>query len=211
MLRLIAIILLVGAVPVSFAAEPTPSKPANPLRLWEDNQVILDGIITQVLDRNGVKEYHINVNYYFKTSYKFNTVIAYGTISYEKGDRALFLLYDNGKNFQISRYSMDITKDCQQKEGLLFLAVPNSALENTKEFPRVITANTCLPENYILLDTENIAFPSSATSSPGAYKGPSEDRYCNQDKVLVLKKSDGSPACVKPTTAKRLVERGWAF
>jgi len=36
-----------------------------------------------------------------------------------------------------------------------------------------------------------------------------KDVKCNQDLVLVIKKSDNSPACVKPQTAQKLVERGW--
>jgi len=33
---------------------------------------------------------------------------------------------------------------------------------------------------------------------------------CNGDLTLILKSTDGSPACVKPSTAEKLVERGWA-
>ena len=36
-----------------------------------------------------------------------------------------------------------------------------------------------------------------------------KDISCNQDLQLVIKTEDGSPACVKPQTAKKLVERGW--
>ena len=32
---------------------------------------------------------------------------------------------------------------------------------------------------------------------------------CNEELVLILKYSDESPACVKPSTADKLVERGW--
>ena len=33
---------------------------------------------------------------------------------------------------------------------------------------------------------------------------------CNSSLVLIIKNSDGSPACVKPETKARLFERGWA-
>lgn len=36
------------------------------------------------------------------------------------------------------------------------------------------------------------------------------DVKCRQDLQLVIKSEDGSPACVKPQTAQKLVERGWA-
>jgi len=34
---------------------------------------------------------------------------------------------------------------------------------------------------------------------------------CNQGLKLILKSEDGSPACVKPDTAQKLIERGWAW
>ncbi|MCE2507209.1 MAG: serpin family protein [Nitrosopumilaceae archaeon] len=37
-----------------------------------------------------------------------------------------------------------------------------------------------------------------------------DELRCVQNKVLVLKQSDGSPACVKSETAERLIQRGWA-
>lgn len=32
---------------------------------------------------------------------------------------------------------------------------------------------------------------------------------CNDNLILIFKQSDGSPACVKPTTAEKLILRGW--
>ncbi len=37
-----------------------------------------------------------------------------------------------------------------------------------------------------------------------------KDVQCNQGFQLIFKTEDGSPACVKPDTASKLVERGWA-
>ena len=39
---------------------------------------------------------------------------------------------------------------------------------------------------------------------------PSEVR-CNVGLVLIFKSSNNLPACVKPPTAERLIERGWAI
>ena len=36
-----------------------------------------------------------------------------------------------------------------------------------------------------------------------------KDVKCNEGKVLFFKASDNSPACVKPETAEKLIERGW--
>jgi hypothetical protein len=38
-----------------------------------------------------------------------------------------------------------------------------------------------------------------------------KDVKCNQDLVLVIKKSDNSPACVKPSTAQKLLDRNWSL
>lgn len=39
---------------------------------------------------------------------------------------------------------------------------------------------------------------------------PANDVKCNDGLQLLIKAEDGSPACVKPDTAQKLVERGWA-
>ena len=40
---------------------------------------------------------------------------------------------------------------------------------------------------------------------------PASDVKCNQGLQLIFKAEDGSPACVKPDTAQKLIERGWAW
>lgn len=39
---------------------------------------------------------------------------------------------------------------------------------------------------------------------------PANDIQCKQDLELIFKAENGSPACVKPNTAQKLNERGWA-
>jgi len=38
-----------------------------------------------------------------------------------------------------------------------------------------------------------------------------ENVICNKNLQIIFKVSDGSPACVKPKTAEKLIERGWAI
>ncbi len=38
---------------------------------------------------------------------------------------------------------------------------------------------------------------------------PANEIKCNQGLVLIIKTSDNSPACVKPQTAQKLINRGW--
>lgn len=40
---------------------------------------------------------------------------------------------------------------------------------------------------------------------------PIESVQCNQGFQLILKREDASPACVKPDTARKLIERDWGF
>jgi len=42
------------------------------------------------------------------------------------------------------------------------------------------------------------------------YSVSSENVRCNEGLELIFKSTDSSPACVKPETAKKLIERGWA-
>ncbi len=59
-------------------------------------------------------------------------------------------------------------------------------------------------------------FAQNATLIPPPLKQikdiiPSYDIRCNQGFALVIKTSNSFPACVKPETAKKLVERGWGI
>jgi len=36
-----------------------------------------------------------------------------------------------------------------------------------------------------------------------------QDIQCNEGKDLIFKPNGGNPACVKPATAEKLLERGW--
>ena len=64
--------------------------------------------------------------------------------------------------------------------------------------------------------------PTSCNSGPYVMKSyqlplqqvesgiPASDIQCKQDLELIFKAENGSPACVKPDTAQKLIERGWA-
>jgi len=62
---------------------------------------------------------------------------------------------------------------------------------------------------------------SDVLSGPSIFSAPPLEQFksgikvqdvkCNAGFELVIKSTDGSPACVKPETAQKLVERGWAI
>ncbi len=61
--------------------------------------------------------------------------------------------------------------------------------------------------------TGGISMPDTSDSAPPLKQFRSgiqaQSIQCETGDELILKSQDGSPACVKPTTAKILIERGW--
>jgi len=68
--------------------------------------------------------------------------------------------------------------------GVIFRIVPSSIFNEFEKIPS--------PREQV----ENGFLPNNVT--------------CNKGLELILKSKNNSPACVKPTTAKKLIERGWA-
>ncbi|MDE1767662.1 MAG: hypothetical protein KGI27_15520, partial [Thaumarchaeota archaeon] len=50
----------------------------------------------------------------------------------------------------------------------------------------------------------------SLSAYPGDTTGYLENRHCQSGYELVIKSGNGSPACVTPQTAQKLIERRWA-
>jgi hypothetical protein len=67
-------------------------------------------------------------------------------------------------------------------------------------------AGTYFVENYPFI-------PQKLESPLKQFKSgiPINDVKCNQGLKLIFKSEDSSPACVKPDTAQKLIERGWAW
>lgn len=77
-------------------------------------------------------------------------------------------------------------------------------------FPYPISTKD-ISEEYIATikiskNTKEIILPPLKQSKSGV---PSELVECKSDLVLIIKNSNGLPACVKPETKARLFERGW--
>ena len=73
----------------------------------------------------------------------------------------------------------------------------------------------------ILAVLSSLTFAASAQSNPIAYFPPPlkqisqgvspSDITCTEGKELVLKKSNGLPACVNPSSVEKLIQRNWAI
>lgn len=73
--------------------------------------------------------------------------------------------------------------------NMTYVKIPEETLHSTK-----------LPENIsIIPPLQQVKFGGTSA----------RDVQCNQGLQLILKSKDGSPACVTPETAQKLIERGW--
>ncbi len=61
-----------------------------------------------------------------------------------------------------------------------------------------------------LSNTEQVSSLSNSPKQQIANGVLPKDVICKEGLELIFKSTDGTPACVKPETAKKLIERGWA-
>jgi len=60
-----------------------------------------------------------------------------------------------------------------------------------------------------LSNTEQVSSLSNSPKQQIANGVLPKDVICKEGLELIFKSTDGTPACVKPETAKKLIERGW--
>jgi hypothetical protein len=221
-------LILVGFFSSSYATQyqsPETDKPINsensihvvPEILWDIHEVILDGTIVEY--NNNTRTYHIKINQVFKGSLNSDLISAEGFDiwnDFKKGDRALFYIYDispvsTNYNYKITDYSVKTTPTCDARS--LIQITPT--LPNEDSFVRgapTIPADwedPCVP-NYFSYDPDVFNFREAiAPLKQIKHKIPIDKIRCYDNKVIVFRNSDGSPACVKPETKTKLFERGW--
>ncbi|MCE9617101.1 MAG: hypothetical protein K8Q88_01890 [Nitrosarchaeum sp.] len=103
--------------------------------------------------------------------------------------RAITLNTNDAKTFRVDSYEINLID---------VLPYPVSTKDISEEY--VATINISKNKNEIVL--------SPLKQSKNGIKSNLID--CKPTLVLIIKNSDGSPACVKPDTKSRLFERGWA-
>jgi len=84
-------------------------------------------------------------------------------------------------------------------------------LEAVEEFSAVYVIKK-VSESAVQVESESISEKQSILSPKKqlALGDLPEDVICKEGLELIFKKSNGFPACVKPKTAEKLIERGWA-
>ncbi len=122
----------------------------------------------------------------------------------------------------------DSRTNCLFEDGDKLLTVSGSVPQEDIPYIEYYLRDFQNSENHIPLVVQNIHYgmcsggPTEDFATPGVcppnwrqkcipYTGPYLDDFpCSDDKTMILKQTDSSHACVKPSTSQKLVERGWA-
>lgn len=188
---------------------------------------VVDGKSNEIIKTISLEDYPTGVKINEKTNEIF--VFGYDWISKFDGNDWK-LIYD--KKGIGGQYNKKISIDPQT--NLIYLAYVDSPVSiidgNTGDLVSVI--DVVYPNNFIQVDPDtkkvylgtegSIEILDKMTIEPKQRKHfepplkqakdgiAVENIKCNEGFVMVLKKSTTLPACVKPETAAKLIERGWA-
>lgn len=204
------------------------TEPKTTLQLYVEYDVILSGTIASFEDNgDGTTTYLVDVEKYMKNPQESNSISVIGqgipgelTSSRDKtfnvGDSAYLFLTEFEGNYKISPYSFNrqVLDDIETSNPL-----SASASDEMKERIRITLAeevrqnlsSIIIPSvmsygEYSLLD-QLIPAPIKAFNA-----GISEDELvCRGDLQQVIKSSNGMPACVKQSSAAKLISLGWAI
>lgn len=187
--------------------------------LWNIHEIILDGTIVEY--DNNTWTYHIKINQVFKGSLNSDLISAEGFDvwnNFKKGDRALFYLYDISPvsanyKYKITDYSVKTSPVCDARSLIQISPIlPNDPNRIVRGHPNIPAdwEDPCVPD-YFSYDPDFFNFREAiAPLKQIKHKIPIDKIRCYDDKVLLFRNSDGSPACVKPETKQKLIERGWS-
>jgi hypothetical protein len=81
----------------------------------------------------------------------------------------------------------------------------------TISFDYVIDAETKYYEETFQIGSKGVMVAKSLSPNKQFKLGiPTDEVQCKEGFVLIIKASNGLPACVKPASKEKLIERGWA-
>jgi len=192
----------------------------TPLELWESNELVIDGTVIEVdteriFSEELIRSYQIKVHEYFKGPHKFDLVYAQEPFSnkyFKTGERILFYLYkDNSNSYQVHSASLKTFENCNARD----LIEISPVLPNEK--PPISTPvldenfiDSCIPDYYdVDPDFGGVTIYPAPLKQVNAGIEPQNVQCQDPNKTLVLK-MDGSPACMKPESVPKLIDRGWA-
>lgn len=207
-----------GSVSLDRTAYPIPD--IDPLELWSMNDVMIDGTVIDkesIQDKN-MKEifgFNIKVNEYFKGKQNAKIIYAkqlhvFPNFDLEKGDNALFYIRNTSEfGYVVQSHSVKTWGDCDARNLIEIGTLPNE--ESGRSPPRLSESyfDPCVAD-YFTYDPD--FFGEIVNGIPPLEQtkhGIPNDLIRCYDDLLKITKHDGSPACVKPETIPRLMERNW--
>lgn len=185
------------------------------MEFWNSANIILDGTVisTTKIDSEHLVLHDIKVNQYFKNPKPQQTITAYGPDVYnekwfypkvfDQGDRVLFYLKKIDDKYMILEQSILATEKCTPRDMIGLSTLPGEPTGrggSTLLFDPYQTCNGYLFPVYFFTD-----LPPTKQLKSGIH---SEDVKCKIGLTQVIK-YDGSPVCVKPDTAAKLIQLGW--
>jgi|APSaa5957512535_1039671.scaffolds.fasta_scaffold53713_2 hypothetical protein len=228
----IPLVLIVSVMGIneSFAnVNSTSLKPTfnpNPLEIWNYADVILDGTVieikTNVLDvNNNFSNYYIKVNKFFKGNLdtELLSVKKHDSLyQFEVGDNGLFYLKFNSysQTDYMTQYSVKTFDDCNARDLIeISPTLPNDDIL-VRGFMGVDWEfkDQCVA-HYFTYDPDfwNYRIIKSPLRQYSDHSLPINLQKCaNNDHISIFPKNNLEHiACVKPTTAEKLIERGWGI
>ena len=172
----------------------------HPIDLWNEYELIFDGTIMQIDNNTNPATYHIAVNQVFKGNDKTSLISAQGNTILSTGTRALFYINKFNATNYIAPYSITTSKDCDARDLIPLSTLPGEPIGRGGPTLEFLIDHPCKPSYF-----------KSRVSPLQQFKSgiPTSEIKCKEGLTLVIKARDGLPACVKPATVEKLVERDW--
>ena len=180
---LVIFLILIGTVGISFALESKEIKLDEPFMIKLHQRLSVDNLDVEF---SGIEDSRCpsDVTCIWEGRASV-TLHIYNQTQYQ----AITLTTDETTTFHVNSYEIDLID---------ILPYPVSTKDISEEY--VATINISKNKKEIIL--------SPLKQFKNGIKANLID--CKPTLVLIIKNSDGSPACVKPDTKSRLFERGWA-
>ena len=201
-------------------------EPVTPLDLWNKHENIFDGTVINAIGQKSIPityQYQIKINKYFKPDNvkpSLISAISNTTTWFDVGDSALFYSYKKDGIFWISPYSVKTTKLCDARDFIEISPVlPNEKPPISSPAGIDDYVDICVPSYFpedpdlvkIVVDDKSNNSNVLATPLKQFKSGiVAENVKCKEGLKMIIKLSNNSPACVKPESIPKLIEREWA-
>lgn len=182
-----------------------------PLVIWNKHHAILDGMIVEKIQFDEFANYHIKINKVFKGDIKAESISGFANPYIfrflDEGDNALIYL---GVRNEITPYSVKTTKNCDARDFIEIAPVlPNEKFPISSPARNESYFDPCIAD-YFSYDPDFFGGIVNGISPLKQVKhGIPNNMIRCYDGLNQVIKYDGSPACVKPETIPKLIERGW--